>query len=98
SIANQTAPSSQPLTLDGLLSTYSTAPDPTKAALDFTVAERNTLSTQNLQLWKLIEKQRSGYGQLMKELERVRGERDLYRNKLQGMGENTDALLRSHRE
>lgn len=34
----------------------------------------------------------------MKELERVRGERDVYRSKLQSIGENTDAILRTHRE
>jgi len=98
SIANQTAPSTLPLTSEGLLASHSSAAEPALAALDTAVSERNTLSVQNTQLWKLIEKQRSGYGQLMKELERVRGERDVYRSRLQGMGENTDALLRSHRE
>lgn len=34
------------------------------------------LLTQNAQLWKLIEKQRSGYANVLRELERVRGERD----------------------
>jgi RalA-binding protein 1 len=52
------------------------------AALEAILQERNTLASQNAQLWKLIEKQRSGYNQILKELERVRGERDAYRTKL----------------
>lgn len=67
-------------------------------ALEVAVQERNTLSGQNAQLWKLMEKQRTGYAQLMKEVERVRGERDVYRSRLQLMGENTDTLLRAHRD
>lgn len=56
--------------------------DPKYAALEQAVSERNTLSSQNAQLWKLIEKQRSGYNQILKELERVRTERDIYKSKL----------------
>ncbi|KZT70743.1 RhoGAP-domain-containing protein [Daedalea quercina L-15889] len=91
-------PSSQPLTVDALLAAHANARDPTRSALEAAISERNTLSLQNTQLWKLIEKQRSGYGQLMKELERVRGERDVYRLRLQAAGENTDALLRAQRD
>jgi len=68
------------------------------AALEAVVADRNTLAAQNTQLWKLIEKQRTGYSQLMKELERVRGERDVFRSNLQRMGGDTDALLKAYRE
>ena len=92
------APSSVPLTVEGLLATHANSRDPTRSSLDAAVTERNTLSVQNTQLWKLIEKQRSGYGQLMKELERVRGERDVFRARLQEAGENTDMLLRVHRD
>lgn len=70
------------LTLDALLTTHAGASDPKLAALDQAVAERNVLSSQNAQLWKLIEKQRTGYNQILKELERVRGERDGYKGKL----------------
>ncbi|KAI0675456.1 hypothetical protein C8Q78DRAFT_1074473 [Trametes maxima] len=87
----------QPLAVDGLLAAYAGAPNPPLAALEAAVAERNSLSAQNTQLWKLIEKQRSGYNHIMKELERMRGERDLYRGRCQHLGENTDALLRAHR-
>ncbi|KAF7370790.1 hypothetical protein MSAN_00712500 [Mycena sanguinolenta] len=70
------------MTLDALLSTHAAAQDPKLAALDQAVSERNVLSSQNTQLWKLIEKQRTGYNQILKELERVRGERDGYKTKL----------------
>ncbi|KAH7105815.1 RhoGAP-domain-containing protein [Auriculariales sp. MPI-PUGE-AT-0066] len=46
------------------------------AALDAALAERNMLSSQNAQLWKLIEKQRASYANAVKDLERIRGERD----------------------
>ncbi|TFY55172.1 hypothetical protein EVJ58_g8417 [Rhodofomes roseus] len=92
------APSSQTVTVENMLAAHVNARDPVRSALDTAVAERNSLSLQNTQLWKLIEKQRSGYGQLMKELERVRGERDAYKARLRAAGENTDALLRSHRD
>ncbi|KAF8196658.1 hypothetical protein K438DRAFT_1967677 [Mycena galopus ATCC 62051] len=70
------------LTLDALLNTHAGAQDPKLAALDQAVSERNVLSSQNTQLWKLIEKQRTGYNQILKELERVRGERDGFKSKL----------------
>lgn len=89
---------SSSVTAQSLLQQYSTSQDPPLAALEVAVSERNTLSGQNAQLWKLIEKQRTGYAQLMKEIERVRGERDVYRSRLQTMGESTDALLKAHRD
>lgn len=72
------------MTVAALLKANAAAPDPATAALDQAVNERNALSSQNSQLWKLIEKQRSGYNQILKELERVRGERDAYKSKLGG--------------
>jgi RalA-binding protein 1 len=50
--------------------------------LEQVVTDRNVLSGQNTQLWKLIEKQRTGYNQILKELERIRSERDSYKAKL----------------
>ncbi|KAJ7180426.1 hypothetical protein C8R46DRAFT_985284, partial [Mycena filopes] len=73
------------LSLDALLAAHATAADPKIAALDQAVTERNTLSSQNAQLWKLIEKQRTGYNQILKELERVRGERDGYKAKMSAL-------------
>jgi RalA-binding protein 1 len=70
------------LTLDSILALHNSASDPKLAALDQAVSERNVLSAQNSQLWKLIEKQRSGYNQILKELERIRNERDSYKARL----------------
>lgn len=78
--------SQQTMSVDALLKQHATAPDPTTAALEQAVNDRNVLSSQNAQLWKLIEKQRAGYNQILKELERIRGERDGYRNKLVALG------------
>lgn len=65
------------------------------AALEQAVNDRNVLSAQNTQLWKLIEKQRTGYNQIMKELERIRNERDTYKAKLSMLnGGNTPFLER----
>ncbi|KAI8996360.1 hypothetical protein BD414DRAFT_477690 [Trametes punicea] len=97
SSVNPAVPTTQLLAVDGLLAAHANSANPLLAALEAAVAERNSLSSQNTQLWKLIEKQRSGYNHIMKELERMRGERDLYRGRLQQLGENTDALLRAHR-
>jgi RalA-binding protein 1 len=76
----------QTLTVESLLKNHSSAPDPITAALEQAVNDRNVLSAQNTQLWKLIEKQRSGYNQILKELERIRGERDGYKHKLIALG------------
>ena len=78
--------SPQTLSVDALLKQHATAPDPGTAALEQAVNDRNVLSAQNAQLWKLIEKQRAGYNQILKELERIRGERDGYRSKLIAFG------------
>lgn len=75
-------PTTAPITLAALLAAHASAPDPHMAALDQALSERNALSSQNSQLWKLIEKQRSGYNQMLKELERVRSERDAYRGRI----------------
>ncbi|GLB43450.1 putative GTPase-activator protein for Rho-like GTPases [Lyophyllum shimeji] len=76
----------RPVTSASLLKAHAAAEDPKLAALEQAVNDRNTLSSQNAQLWKLIEKQRAGYNQILKELERVRGERDAYKAKLNGSG------------
>ena len=83
-----------PLTLDSVLSRYTSTPNPPMAALEQVISERNILSSQNSQLWKLVEKQRSGYSQIWKELERVRSERDTFKARLILLGENTDEILR----
>lgn len=69
-------------TVEALLKDHAAAPDPTSAALERAVNDRNVLAAQNTQLWKLVEKQRTGYNQILKELERIRGERDVYKTRL----------------
>ncbi|KAL1747888.1 hypothetical protein HDZ31DRAFT_80047 [Schizophyllum fasciatum] len=71
-----------PVTVEQLLQANATSADPLYAAFEQAVSERNTFAGQNAQLWKLIEKQRTGYSQILKELERVRAERDSYKHKL----------------
>jgi len=85
------------LTLAGVLSTYTSAPNPPMAALEQVISERNVLSSQNSQLWKLVEKQRSGYSQILKELERVRSERDTFKARLTSLGENPDQILKKQK-
>ena len=77
-------------TVEALLKDHAAAPDPMSAALERAVNDRNVLAAQNTQLWKLVEKQRTGYNQILKELERIRGERDVYKNRLNG-GQSTNS-------
>jgi RalA-binding protein 1 len=85
------------LTLAGVLSSYTSTPNPPMAALEQVISERNVLSSQNSQLWKLVEKQRSGYSQILKELERVRSERDTFKARLSSLGENPDHILKKQK-
>ncbi|KAK7059752.1 hypothetical protein R3P38DRAFT_2837649 [Favolaschia claudopus] len=71
-----------PLSVDGLLHAHAASQDPKLAALKQAHTERIGLKTKNEQLWKLIEKQRAGYNQLIQELERMRSERDAYKTKV----------------
>ncbi|KAJ7753819.1 hypothetical protein B0H16DRAFT_1280767, partial [Mycena metata] len=74
--------STPPLSTDGLLRVHASAQDPKLAALEQAITERIGLKTQNEQLWKLVEKQRTGYNQIIQELERMRSERDAHKTKL----------------
>ncbi|VDB84971.1 unnamed protein product [Peniophora sp. CBMAI 1063] len=85
----------EPISSAGLLQTHNGNTD---AALEAAVNERNSLSAENRQLWRLLEKSRGAYGDAIKNLERVRGERDAYKSRLQHLGENTDAVARAFRE
>lgn len=85
------------LTLAGVLSSYTSTPNPPIAALEQVISERNVLSSQNSQLWKLVEKQRSGYSQILKELERVRSERDIFKARLTSLGENPDQIIKKQK-
>ncbi|KAI6044279.1 hypothetical protein EDC04DRAFT_2940718 [Pisolithus marmoratus] len=85
-VSSATNPTTQPIALDTLLAQHADAQNPTLAALEQALSERNVFSSQNTQLWKLIEKQRSGYNQVLKEVERIRAERDSYKTRLQAAG------------
>jgi RalA-binding protein 1 len=81
-----------------MLSAHAGAENPALNALEQSVSERNLLSSQNAQLWKLIEKSRGLYTESQKNLERVRMERDAYKARLLMLGENPDAIARGHKE
>ncbi|THH20279.1 hypothetical protein EW146_g1037 [Bondarzewia mesenterica] len=80
-------------------SVHANSSNPAIAALTI-LAECNTLSSQNAQLWKHIAKHRTAYSHVNKGLERVRAERDAYRAKLQALGEDVDVdvMLKSSRD
>ncbi|KAJ6470276.1 hypothetical protein C8R47DRAFT_920909, partial [Mycena vitilis] len=75
-----------PLSADTLLKSHAASPDPKLAALEQAVTERISLKSKNEQLWKLVEKQRTGYNQIIQELERMRAERDAYKTKVIAAG------------
>jgi RalA-binding protein 1 len=87
----------QQLSLESALSAHAEAENPAMSALEQCIPERNLLSSQNTQLWKLIEKSRGLYTESQKNLERVRTERDAYKAMLLRLGENPDAIARNHR-
>ncbi|KAF8582759.1 RhoGAP-domain-containing protein [Ramaria rubella] len=70
---SRSLPANSQLTTEAALIT---ANGDTSLALENVLSERNMLSSQNTQLWKLIEKQRAVHGNAIKELERVRADRD----------------------
>lgn len=78
------------VTVEALLRQHANSADPRSAALDQVVNERNTLSSQNAQLWKLVEKQRAGYNTILKEFERIRGERDSWKSRALGNSEGSE--------
>ncbi|KAI9511536.1 hypothetical protein F5148DRAFT_1319381 [Russula earlei] len=96
---SSTTPSqaSPQLSLETLLSAHAEMDNPTISALEQCISERNLLSSQNTQLWKLIEKSRGLYTESQRNLERVRTERDAYKAMLIKLGENPDAIARGHR-
>ena len=90
--SSATNPTTLPISLDALLAQHANVPNPHLAALDQALSERNIFSTQNTQLWKLIEKQRTAYNHVLKELERLRAERDAYKAHLQAAGLSVDLV------
>lgn len=94
SSSSNVKPTAAPIDLSSLLAAHASAPNPHAAALDQALSERNQLSSQNSQLWKLIEKQRSGYNQMLKELERVRAERDSLRSRVNSGSQTREKVLK----
>ncbi len=88
---------SQQPSLEAMLSTHAGAENPALSALEQSLSERSLLSSQNAQLWKIIEKSRGLYTESQKNLERVRMERDVYKARLLSLGENPDAIIRGHK-
>ncbi|KIM49482.1 hypothetical protein M413DRAFT_438666 [Hebeloma cylindrosporum] len=80
--STSTGVTSQSTTAETLLKQHATSADPKAAALEQAVANRNALSGENSQLWRLIDKQKAVHNQMLKELERIRKERDFYKGKL----------------
>ena len=97
SVARSASSSQQGLTVESALSAYANAENPALSALEQSVSERILLSSQNTQLWKLIERSRGLYTESQRNLERVRMERDAYKAMLLKLGENPDAIARGHR-
>jgi len=81
------SPARQPVTATLTIeAALSNANGDVNRALENVLNERNMLSSQNTQLWKLIEKQRAVHGSAIKELERVRTDRDRLVGKEGGSG------------
>lgn len=73
------------VTIAQALSSHAKAADPTRAALETILAERNNLSSQNSQLWNHLKKQRQNYALAVADVKRLRSERDLLKQKLEAV-------------
>lgn len=96
-LASSSQANPQP-SLEAMLSAHAGAENPALNALEQSISERTLLSSQNAQLWKLIEKSRGLYTESQKNLERVRMERDAYKARLLMLGENPETIARGHKE
>ena len=65
------------------LASHADLSNPTRAALETILAERNNLSSQNPQLWNHLRKQRHSYSLASNDVKRSRAERDQLRGKLE---------------
>ncbi|KLO17933.1 RhoGAP-domain-containing protein [Schizopora paradoxa] len=77
-----------PITLDDALNAHADASDPMRATLEAILAERNSLSAQNSQLWNHLKRQRANYASAVKDVVRLRSERDALRAKVNGQDNN----------
>ena len=97
SLARSATSSQNGLTVESALSAHADTENPALSALEQSITERILLSSQNAQLWRLIERSRGLYTESQRNLERVRMERDAYKAMLLKLGENPDAIARGHR-
>ena len=97
SVTRSATSSQNGLSVESVLSAHADAENPALNALEQSISERILLSSQNTQLWKLIERSRGLYTESQRNLERVRMERDAYKAMLLKLGENPDAIARGHR-
>ncbi|KAI5121517.1 hypothetical protein M0805_006554 [Coniferiporia weirii] len=70
------------MTVEQALAAHASFEDPTRAALEAILQERNVLSAQNAQLWNHLKKQRSNYHAAAADVKRIRLERDTLKIKL----------------
>ena len=69
------------ISIEQALVNYANSSNPTRAALETILAERNNLSPQNSQLWNHLRKQRHSHSLASNDVKRSRAERDQIRAK-----------------
>ena len=74
---------SSSISIEQALVNHANSSIPTRAALPTILAERNNLSSQSLQLWNHLRKQRRSYSLASNDVKRSRAERDHLRAKLE---------------
>ena len=73
------------ISIEQALANHVNSSNPTRAALETILAERNNLSSQNSQLWNHLRKQRHNYSLASNDVKRLRAERDQLRAKLESL-------------
>ena len=73
------------ISIEQALANHANSSNPTRAALETILAERNNLSSQNSQLWNHLRKQRHNYSLASNDVKRLRAERDQLRAKLESL-------------
>ena len=71
---------------------HANSSNPTRAALETILAERNNLSSQNSQLWNHLRKQRHSYSLASNDVKGSRAEREQLRAKPETLTKGKEAL------
>ena len=79
------------ISIEQALANHANSSNPTRAALETILAERNNLSSQNSQLWNHLRKQRHNYSLASNDVEGLRIERDQLRAKLETLTKGKEA-------